>query len=969
MKNYYNEVEQAIRRNEAEIKHLKEELKGLRSVEKDTPRESYQRQETQIFRHLEAEQSRLKGNKQLLKNYELAQTSLTKLDELRTLRSKERDSQIRREIDEEITAREKELESSMGALTDELRQEIRENYLNEATPQVTNEEQMSQSTQVTGSDASTKKASAPQSMDVKENDLASQEKTITNESITTQTEDIQSDEASSSDKKKVREDKNIGEKTATTIEENLEMKRNKMANQYKQAEAKYQDAIKKMQDIFQEENEKSEEHGPFAKETDLDRFQEEYMAKKQKQNEIIEEAKKKRDMAKASLNMLNAQMESTTPILALPPHKEILALPPHQEPYALQPHNPTPMPEPRPTPTPTPDPNPDPKPDPTPTPDLTPTSEQKPTRGLLTILDELTYGLILEKKDGKRYKASNIKVAKGFKEELNSGNYLYNLVHIVPSIIKLPFQLLRKVSGNIMYSENAKRNAAALKNRLNNLSEEDLMTIYKEYRGNRVIQERFPTIMNTLIDERIQRFALEKVTQINKELEGRYKNSFGVIKQIEAIDKALETPNRPAKDKEALRNYRKALLKGQTENISAIRKGYVDANEWISGGAHGFSEDMKAATTKLSCVGKRFAKDHDLDSKLLHEQAYLEQQEKEALARGDDEAALRAFVAAETLVSDNTKISNSIYGKRSSGKKYYSPLAEQLDYRDDPFVRDLFTTIAVTSSAISAVNTIRTQLNQQTDVDLINEQIAANNQKMQDVNTYGSEIAGTKDEMMEGISAQNVHDTVAATGEIERGALDINNWQRGTRAYSAADNTGHNFYDNLTTTTQSELNDIATQYASGAITQQQALDLMIDVSKQTQSTLQNVTTECLDILKTYRVTHPQFKLDGYESALTYVTEHPDALVDMYQAMADAANKGDILSSMQFEQIAPLQSLPNDMFTTIFNVAASTALATSVANSMTEGTKKRTYGNEVTNMVDEYSSSKETTAENNKATNK
>ena len=44
MASYYSQVEDAVKRNLQEIEHLEQELAGLRSVEKDTPRESYQRQ-------------------------------------------------------------------------------------------------------------------------------------------------------------------------------------------------------------------------------------------------------------------------------------------------------------------------------------------------------------------------------------------------------------------------------------------------------------------------------------------------------------------------------------------------------------------------------------------------------------------------------------------------------------------------------------------------------------------------------------------------------------------------------------------------------------------------------------------------------------------------------------------------------------------------------------------------------------
>ena len=579
-------------------------------------------------------------------------------------------------------------------------------------------------------------------------------------------------------------------------------------------------------------------------------------------------------------------------------------------------------------------------------------------RGLLTIMDEITDGLDLGKKDGKRYRASNIKVAKNFAEELQSGNYLYNIVHLVPAIVKLPINLLRKVSGKIMLGSEAKENIAKLQERINGLNEDDLMTIYEEYRGNRVIQERFPTILNTLLEDRIQRFALGKVTEINSELELRYQSAFSAIRQLEAIDAQLANPQLDAKTRTSLQSARALVFDGQANNIAAIRTGYVEANGWLSGGSHGFSEDMKAATTKLSCIGKRFAKDHDLDGDLLHRQAQLEQLEMKALAAGDNETALRAFVESERLLSDNTEINNSLFGKRSTGKKYYSPLVEQLDYRDDPFLRDLFTTIAVTSAAVSATRAFQQAQNG----GLTPEQAAAiqrNEAMMKQVNDYGKQIADSRGTMMEGMKAQNVQDTLTASNEIERATLDSTDWGLGTSAYRAADNAGHTFYNDLYDSTEGAINAITSRYAQGAITQSEAMEMMAELSANTQATLQNVTKECLDILQPYAATHPQFDLTGVESAMQYMVQNPTAIAEMNQAMVDAAAIGDTLSKMQLEHIAALQTMPSNVQSYFLTCASSAALAANVANTA-QGARKHNYGNSVTDMVEEYSETQQNT---------
>ena len=121
---------------------------------------------------------------------------------------------------------------------------------------------------------------------------------------------------------------------------------------------------------------------------------------------------------------------------------------------------------------------------------------------------------------------------------------------------------------------------------------------------------------------------------------------------------------------------------------------------------------MKAAGTNLSKVGKRFAVKHDYDDELQARKAKLEMIEANAVRNGDNEQALEAFIQYEGLKSDETEINRSILrgGDRSTGKMYYSPLVGQLDYRDDPFIRDVFTTIAMVGAAVSVANSIHTHV-------------------------------------------------------------------------------------------------------------------------------------------------------------------------------------------------------------------------------------------------------------------
>lgn len=591
---------------------------------------------------------------------------------------------------------------------------------------------------------------------------------------------------------------------------------------------------------------------------------------------------------------------------------------------------PKPKPEPKPTPVPI-------KPTPEPTPE-----PKKPQIGLMQTIEKITRGVEVSRKDGKAYQASNIKIAQNFKNELHSGNYLYNIVHLVPAIVKVPFQFLTKISGKLRFTKESKQRIKTMKERIEKLSEEELMVIYDEYRGNRVMQERLPSAINILLQEKIEQFIMAKVTALNAQLEADYADIFNAVMELEAVDHGLVNGNFSKEDKEYLTSYRQQLLQGRAEQVKRIRDNYKEAQRLLSGGLNGFSQDMKAATTKLSIVGKRFAKDQDLDLELLSKEAKLEKAEMAAIEEGNDQMALLTFIQAESLLSKETEISNSIFGKRSTGKKYYSPLAEKLDYRDDPFIKDLFTTVAVTSAALSTINAIKGSPT--------SAEIEEANRQIQEAQDFVDQVKGHRGTMREGMEAQGIQGTSTITGEVERGALDATGWGLGTSRYRAADNAGHDFYNQVFDSTKAEVQNISQQYMSGSITELEALSMMRDMANNTQATLTNVSEQCIGIFEQYAQTHPQFDLTAVTEAVRYIEQHPDAIANMNNAMVDIQTAAEGLT---LTQIQALQTVPNSLLVTLLGTASAAALASNINQKMEANVKAGKYGNSVTDLVDEY----------------
>ena len=633
------------------------------------------------------------------------------------------------------------------------------------------------------------------------------------------------------------------------------------------------------------------------------------------------------------------------PPLALPPHVDPPVLPPHQDPLALPPHVEPPVLPPKPTP-----------------------KEEVSTRGFDTIIYELTKDLDVKKGDAKKYTASNIKVFKGFCNELQAKNTIYNIFHFVPAIIKVPINLVRKLANKVTYSIKDKQRIKELKERIDKLSESDVEIILREYKGSRVIQEKLPTILNVLLNEKIQKHLNTKLENKNEILERKYLTLINAAQEVEECNKRLATEKDPEKIK-AINNIKNSFLKASAQDIAMVRKTYDEANALVSGGAHGFEEDMRAAGTKMSRVGMSFAKDYDLDHELQQKLAELEQQEKLAIQKNDNEAALKAFMARVELLSRNTKIENSIVGKRDVGKKVFLPFGGEINYNQNPLVKDILTTLTVVTSAVSAVSALKThgpngssQTELQNEIQRAND---ANDKIIRDVNAQGAKLEGNRDTITEGMNEYTNQSVVNATTTTERMTADrfsdSSGWRFGAD-YNHADALAHQQYNAMADQIKSQIEDIARQSSKGMITDQQALEMLKNVSNQQQRNLINVYTEYQPILKEYAATHT-FDLHGLNESMEQVLANPDAIIKMNDAMVGTVEIGEHLMGLEAEHVSAFLSLPSDLRQTLTANAAAAVLAYNVARDVDAKAKARNYGNEVTDMVQQYIDNKDKSASN------
>ncbi len=575
-----------------------------------------------------------------------------------------------------------------------------------------------------------------------------------------------------------------------------------------------------------------------------------------------------------------------------------------------------------------------------------------------TILDKITTGLEIKAKDVKKFNASNIKIAENFKNDLKSGNALYNIVHIIPATVKAATSFLRKLSGSLMSRGRVKKVMTELNRRLDeDLSEEELDVLFNEYRGSQLKTDMNHQI-NDMILRKLREHGLGKVSDLNDKIKYSYSNIFTLLGQIKVVDQKLVEGDLEKKEKDALLAEKTKLIDKAASHVKDVLISRKDANNLLSGGVHGLEEDFKAVSTKLSYVGMRFAKTNDFDNELQHKLGEYGENLSEALSEGDNEAILTNFMGLESCYYKNTEVARSMIGRRSIGSKYYSPLAEQFDYRDDPFIRDVMTTVVFASAAGSAINA--SLVHQFKAKELLDKQnieasrVNSSNDSIIDyVHQTGADIEGKRGIFQDGMEAQAHQDVLSSANSIERASLDMSNWKFND-VYHAADEAGHSFYNEFSQNVTSQINDITARYGSGSINQVEALHEMAKVANSAQSTLANVSSECSNIMKAYAETHPQFDLSAIQDSLDYVVAHPDAINDMNQAMLDVTNLAGGLEGLTLNHVEALASLPSDMSSTLVCAASAAGLALRVSNVMASNYgKKGVYGNEITDMMEEY----------------
>ncbi len=522
--------------------------------------------------------------------------------------------------------------------------------------------------------------------------------------------------------------------------------------------------------------------------------------------------------------------------------------------------------------------------------------EVHPKPHVETIINHITEGLEIKGKDVAYYRSSNLRPAKMFVNDLKSGNWIYNIVHVCPAVGKLTVGFATKLSGKLLLSETGKASMQEIERRLREeLTDEEWEVLFDEYKGS-VLKTDMNNQINDLILVGLKEYAYRKVENLNQGIKDSYLKLFAVVGSLREIEIELGRDDLAPEEEEKYFEIRKMLLSDgacYAKNILEYRK---EANNLLSSGIHGIEEDFKAVSTKLSYVGMRFAKTNDFNNELQAKLAKYGQGLNDAIAKDDPEGIISNFIELESCYFQHTDIERDALGKRSIGFKYYSPLAEEFDYRNDPFISDCFFTGVVATTGVQVFHALK-----------VNDQ---NNQILQELQQHTKSNQGTA---FYGMRQQAHQDLLSASQIMENNGI-----------------VKHDF-----SSTYSQIQEITTRYASGAINQSQALNEMALVAEKTQATLVDVAKEAL---KTVTDTNAK-------ESLQFIVSNPEAVVHLNNGFMDTLEYAN--------GMAELSSLPSDIHTSLLGALGTATFAAQVASRMeSKYGKKQGYGNEVTEGLEE-----------------
>ena len=447
------------------------------------------------------------------------------------------------------------------------------------------------------------------------------------------------------------------------------------------------------------------------------------------------------------------------------------------------------------------------------------------------IINKIIKDINIDSKDSNSYTASNLKPTKEFLDELKTGNYLYNIVHVGVGLIKASVSLLKKISEKLLLSEKAKDAILEIQRRLDDLSKEEIEVLFNEYKSS-VIKTDMNNQIDALIIDKLKRYGLEQVEDLNGKIKIAYSSLFTLLGEIKVLEEKLASNDLNPEEESNYKNEKNKYLAAAADHIKVILKARRDANNILSSDIPGLEDHYNAISSKLNYVDMVFAKNSSFDEEKKAKVSEYNQKINDAIESFDNESLVENFMGLE-VVYYNNKVDDNLANEHSVGIKYYSPLAEQFNYRDDPFISDFLTTLTLTSANVSAYN--------------------------------ANQIHKIEGENVEGGETSQSFENNDFGEELE----------------------GQDFFNSFQDSVINQMNDISSRYSSEEIDQVEALDEIVSVANNSQATFTDVCHSALETIKD-NLTEKDVEISKIEKTLHDLADNPTDVAekDLQELPAD-----------------------------------------------------------------------------------
>ena len=546
-------------------------------------------------------------------------------------------------------------------------------------------------------------------------------------------------------------------------------------------------------------------------------------------------------------------------------------------------------------------------------------------------------------RERKRVENANISLSNVWKNEIYADQTTYSVVSLAPTLVKMGILGIKKLAAKIMGTAGAKRKLEMVRENIQNLSDHEKKVLFTEYMNNNMVSEIALQPINGVIRDEAIRYIRENEIQPRVDKQGAIFTSifeiYNIVQDHNLKIAALESGDITVDDIcaelgikkiegltsekliEQLEARKKVLVDGMDEKIKLFWKNNRKISKlYNGGGVHGIMEEERATSSKQNLDGRRGAKNRRSDEGYEESKEELRYRKalEEAIRRGDNEEAMDLFVKIEQL-----RLSRVEHGVGAiklgpipilptfgadKGTIHYMPIAGELDYRPDPFVRNLMTTVAATVAIANSIGRIMDRI----EAHHVNEH---NLGVEKDIHNKADTLKGHQKQHEEMMDHQRYTDAEARRATTEYGD-STNLYGHGRYADDPTHHMGDNraYFD-----AEREVENIRRQVSTGQMSSFDGFQRLTEINTIYHDKFLTILHDALPQIKKYAVDHPEYDYSGYIDSIEKMLSNPNAMEAGYQTFLEeykiAVEMGDI----------SVMTAPEGLFMPILGMGGAVAL--------------------------------------------